>query len=85
MSLFSGIGGLDLAAEWAGFKTVGQCEFADYLTRALENTGRRPEMRDIRTLTGEKFYGAKQVEGQLMLFPSDLPAFSVAEAKRQEG
>ena len=36
LSLFSGIGGLDLAAEWAGFESVGQCEFADYPTKILE-------------------------------------------------
>jgi len=57
LSLFSGIGGIDLAAEWAGFETVGQCEFADYPTKILEKHWHNvPRWKDIRTLTGESFY-----------------------------
>lgn len=57
LSLFTGIGGLDLAAEWAGFQTVGQCEWADYPTKVLEmHWPAVPRWRDIRTLTGEDFY-----------------------------
>ena len=57
LSLFSGIGGLDLAAEWAGFYTVGQCEWADYPRAVLEkHWPGLPRWRDIRTLTGESFY-----------------------------
>jgi DNA-cytosine methyltransferase len=57
LSLFSGIGGLDIAAEMAGIKTVGQCEWADFQTKILEKHWPDvPRWRDIRTLTGESFY-----------------------------
>lgn len=56
LSLFSGIGGLDFAAEMAGFQTVGQCEWADYPTKVLEKHWPDvPRWRDVRTLTGNSF------------------------------
>ena len=56
MSLFSGVGGLDIAAEWAGMRTVGFCEWAEYPRSILAARWPGvPAWKDIRTLTGESF------------------------------
>ena len=57
LSLFTGIGGFDLAAEQAGFETVGQCEFDEYKTKVLErHFPNVPRWKDIRTLNKDNFY-----------------------------
>lgn len=54
-SLCSGIGGLDLAAEWAGFETVAQCEIDEYASKVLaKNFKGVPNLHDIRTVTNER-------------------------------
>ena len=84
LSLFSGFGGLDIAAEMAGFQTVGQCEFADYPYKVLsKHWPDIPKWRDIRTLTGEDFYaktGLRTVDVISGGFPCQ--PFSVAGKRR---
>ena len=84
LSLFSGIGGLDLAAERAGFRTVGQCEFADYPYQVLcRHWPDVPKWRDICTLSGGDFYdrtGLRTVDVLSGGFPCQ--PFSVAGKRR---
>lgn len=84
LSLFSGIGGLDLAAERAGFRTVGQCEFADYPYKVLcRHWPDVPKWRDICALNGGDFYdrtGLRTVDVLSGGFPCQ--PFSVAGKRR---
>ncbi len=73
-----------MAAEMAGFTTVGQCEWADYPTAVLvKHWPSVARWRDIRTLTGDDFYsrtGLRTVDVISGGFPCQ--PFSVAGKRR---
>ncbi len=57
LSLFSGIGGIDLAAEWAGFRTIAFCEIDPYCQKVLrKHWPDVPIVEDIRDVTKEKVF-----------------------------
>jgi len=85
LSLFSGIGGIDIAAEHAGFVTVGQCEMDKYATKVLiEHWPNVPRWRDIRDLTAESFFkktGMRTVD----LISGGFPCQPFSVAGKQAG
>ena len=86
LSLFSGIGGIDLAAEWVGFKSIGQCEMNEYARKVLQkNFGTIPRWRDVRDVTKESFWRECKTR-ELTLLSGGFPCqpFSVAGKQRGE-
>lgn len=55
LSLFSGVGMIDIAASWAGIETVAFCEIEDYPQKVLKRRFPNvPIYSDVRDLTAER-------------------------------
>jgi len=82
-SLFTGIGGIDLAAEWAGFETVGMCEIDEYCRKVLDKHWPDvPKWRDIFELTGEEILDKC---GRISLLSGGFPCQPFSAAGKRKG
>jgi len=83
LSCFTGIGGIDLAAEWAGFQTVGQVEYADYPYQVLcKHWPDVPKWRDIKNVDGNDI---RTTCGDITLLSGGFPCQPHSRAGKRKG
>ncbi len=80
LSLFAGIGGLDLAAHWAGFETIQFVERDAYCQKILQkNFPGIPIHDDVTTFDGRPF------RGRVTCLSGGFPCQDISQAGKQEG
>ena len=78
-SLFSGVGGLDLGLEWAGFEVRWQVEIDAFARRVLEKHWPGvPKYADIRSLTGTELEPVDLICG-------GFPCVDLSQAGKRRG
>lgn len=84
LSLFSGIGGLDIAAGWAGIETVAFCENEPYAASVLKKRFPGvPIYGDVRTVTAERLRA--DGIGRIDIVGGGFPCQDVSCAGKQKG
>lgn len=82
-SLFTGIGGIDIAASWAGFTAVGMCEIDDYCRKVLDKHWPDvPKWGDIFELKGEEILDKC---GRISLLSGGFPCQPFSAAGKRKG
>lgn len=84
LSLFSGIGGIDLAGEWAGIETVAMCEREPFCQKVLKKHWPNvPIYDDVCTLTKERLEA--DGIGTIELIHGGYPCQPFSVAGKREG
>lgn len=80
-SLFSGIGGFDLSAQWMGWTNVFQCEKDEWCRRVLAKN-----FPNVNRYSDIKEFNAKEYEGKIDVISGGFPCqpFSVAGKQLSE-
>ncbi len=83
LSLFSGIGGLDIAAEWTGIESVAFCEIDKYACKVLKKRWPDvPIINDVRDVTkGAEAIGEEAID----VVHGGFPCQDLSQAGKQAG
>ena len=80
LSLFSGIGGIDLAAEWAGFTTVAFCEKDEYCQKVLKK-----HWPDVPIIEDVHDVNRDTISGSIELISGGFPCQPFSHAGKRRG